>query len=71
MPKTADIINRIRQAEQDADASGFYDPGQVLADALELAECIERARAALLKVWPRGKECEHGAAREAFEALGE
>lgn len=35
----------------------------------EKDERIARARAALLKVWPRGKDCEHQHAREAFEAL--
>jgi uncharacterized Zn finger protein (UPF0148 family) len=27
------------------------------------------ARAALLRVWPKGKDCEHSEARVAFEAL--
>lgn len=31
---------------------------------------MARARAALLRVWPKGEDCEHAAAREAFEALG-
>lgn len=70
MDTTNEIIARIREAEEQADASGFYDPGQVLSDALELAERIESARAAILRIWPKGKDCEHQAAREAFQALG-
>ena len=30
---------------------------------------IQRARAALLLIWPRGLECEHQHARDAFAAL--
>ena len=30
---------------------------------------IQEAREALLKIWPRGKDCEHVHAKEAFEAL--
>lgn len=32
---------------------------------------IETARAALLLIWPKGRECEHMHAREAFVALDE
>jgi hypothetical protein len=34
-------------------------------------DAIQRARDALLRIWPRGKDCEHVVAREAFAALGD
>lgn len=70
MSRIANTIARIRRVGSGGVIIN-YDSGQILADALELAERIERAHAALLKVWPRGKDCEHQHAREAFEALGD
>lgn len=67
--------------EQEDDETGWkpwvIDRCNEMLDAIaaeiegETDERIVKARASLLKVWPRGKDCEHQHAREAFEALGD
>jgi hypothetical protein len=46
-----------------------HDPDEIADFGAELRRRRDVARSALLKIWPKGKCCEHTEARRAFEAL--
>lgn len=52
----------------------YSDYPGLVASCMELRDLkkrIAKARAAMLRMWPSGKDCNHEAAREVFVALGD